>query len=75
VKKKKKKKKKRRRKEKIENRERREERDWCFIIKIMHWVSTVFSNALGNTIATQWRRLNIRFLLWGCFCDFFLFFP
>jgi hypothetical protein len=26
-------------------------------------VSTVFSNALGNTVKTQWRRLNIGFLL------------
>jgi hypothetical protein len=39
-------------------------------------VSTVFPYALGNTVETQWRRLNIRLLLWGCFCGFFsLFFP
>jgi hypothetical protein len=54
---------------------RREERDRCFSIKIMHWVSTVFPNALGNTVRTQWRRLYIGLLLWGCFCGFFSFFP
>jgi hypothetical protein len=34
----------------------------------------VFPNALGNTIETQRRRLNIGLLLWGCFCDFFSYF-
>jgi hypothetical protein len=34
----------------------------------------VFPNALGNTVETQWRRLNIGLLLWECFCGFFFFF-
>jgi hypothetical protein len=47
------------------------EREIFLYIKIMHWVSTVFPNA----VETQWRRLYIGFLLWGCFCGFFSFFP
>jgi hypothetical protein len=34
----------------------------------------VYNLILGNTVETQWRRLNIGLLLWGCFCGFFLFF-
>jgi hypothetical protein len=46
-----------------------------FFIRIFKGTATVFPNALGNTVETQWRRLNIGLLLWGCFCGFFLFFP
>ena len=38
-------------------------------------MSTVFPNALGNTIETQWRRLNIGFCCGGDFMVFSLFFP
>jgi hypothetical protein len=34
----------------------------------------VFPYALGNTVETQWTKLNVGLLLWGCFCGFFLFF-
>jgi hypothetical protein len=46
-----------------------------FFIRIFKGTATVFPNALENTVETQWRRLNIGLLLWGCFCGFFLFFP
>jgi hypothetical protein len=51
------------------------EREIFLYIKIMHWVSTVFPNALGNTVETQWKRLYIGVLLWGYFGGFFFFFP
>jgi hypothetical protein len=35
----------------------------CFSIKIMYWVCTVFFYALGNTVETQWTKLNIGLLL------------
>jgi hypothetical protein len=54
---------------------RRKERDRCFSIKIMHWVSTVFLYALGNTVETQWRRLYIGCCCGGVFVIFFSFFP
>jgi hypothetical protein len=45
-------------------RKRREERgERCFSIKIMYWVCTVFPYALGNTVETQWTKLNIGLLL------------
>jgi hypothetical protein len=46
-----------------------------FFIRILKGTATVFPNALGNTVETQWRRLNIELLLWGVFCDFFPIFP
>jgi hypothetical protein len=51
--------------------ERREES--IFIIIILKGTATVFPYVLGNTVETQWRRLNIGLLLWGVF-EFFLFF-
>jgi hypothetical protein len=57
-------------------RKRREERgERCFSIKIMHWVCTVFPYVLGNTVETQWTKLNIGLLLWDVFVVFSLFFP
>jgi hypothetical protein len=46
-----------------------------FISRIMKGIATVFPNTLGNTVETQWRRLNIRLLLWDVFVVFSLFFP
>jgi hypothetical protein len=52
-----------------EKRERREgkrvrgERRVFIIIIIFKGTTTVFPNALGNTVETQWRRLNIELLL------------
>jgi hypothetical protein len=43
--------------------ERRERGERCFSIKIMYWVCTVFPYALGNTVETQWTKLNIELLL------------
>jgi hypothetical protein len=53
--------------------EEREEK--CFSIKIMYWVCTVFPYALGNTVETQWTKLNVGLLLWEVFVVFSLFFP
>jgi hypothetical protein len=50
------------------------ERTQCLLFNNQR-VSTVFPYALGNTVETQWRRLNIGLLLWECFYDFFSFFP
>jgi hypothetical protein len=47
----------------------------CFSIKIIHWVCTVFPYVLGNTVETQWTKLNIGLLLWKVFVVFLLFFP
>jgi hypothetical protein len=46
-----------------------------FFIRIFKGIVTVFPNALGNTVETQWRRLNIGLLLWagGVFVVFSLF--
>jgi hypothetical protein len=55
--------------------ERREERESNNLLFNNQRVSTVFPYALGNTVETQWRRLNIGLLLWGCFCGFLSFFP
>jgi hypothetical protein len=46
-----------------------------FSIKIMYWVCTVFPYALGNTVETQWNRLNVGLLLWNVFVVFSLVFP
>jgi hypothetical protein len=46
-----------------------------FSNKIMHWVCTVFPYVLGNTVETQWNRLNVGLLLWDVFMVFSLFFP
>jgi hypothetical protein len=61
----------------IERDERSEEErgERCFSIKIMHWVCTVFPYALGNTVETQWTKLNLGLLLWDDFVVFSLFFP
>jgi hypothetical protein len=40
----------------------------------MHWVCTVFPYALGNTVETQWTKLNLGLLLWDDFVVFSLFF-
>jgi phosphoglycerol transferase MdoB-like AlkP superfamily enzyme len=53
----------------------RGERRVFFIIRILKGTATVFPYALGNTVQTQWRRLNIGLLLWGFFVAFSLFFP
>jgi hypothetical protein len=67
---------KRQRSRETKGRKRREERgERCFSIKIMHWVCTVFPYALGNTVETQWTKLNIGLLLWDVFMIFFSFFP
>ena len=42
---------------------------------IKHWVIAVFSNALGNTVTTQRCWLNLRKLMWVCFCGFYEIFP
>jgi hypothetical protein len=64
----------RRKKKGWERREERGERTQCLLFNNQR-VSTVFPYELGNTVETQWRRLNIGLLLWGCFYDFFSFFP
>jgi hypothetical protein len=42
--------------------EERGERTQCLLFNNQR-VSTVFPYALGNTVETQWKRLNIGFLL------------
>jgi hypothetical protein len=54
--------------------ERRGERTQCLLFNNQR-VSTVFPYALGNTVETQWRRLNIGLLCGGVFMIFSLFFP
>jgi hypothetical protein len=48
-----------------------------FFIRIFKGTATMFPNVLGNTVETQWRKLNIGLLLWagGVFVVFFSFFP
>jgi hypothetical protein len=54
---------------------RGERREVFFSIKIMYWVCTVFPYVLGNTVETQWTKLNLGLLLWDDFVIFSLFFP
>jgi hypothetical protein len=55
--------------------ERREERESNNLLFNNQRVSTVFPYALGNTVETQWTKLNIGLLLWDVFVIFSLFFP
>jgi hypothetical protein len=55
--------------------ERREERESNILLFNNQRVSTVFPYALGNTVETQWTKLNVRLLLWDVFVVFSLFFP
>jgi hypothetical protein len=55
--------------------ERREERESNILLFNNQRVSTVFPYALGNTVETQWTKLNVGLLLWDVFVVFSLFFP
>jgi hypothetical protein len=54
--------------------ERGERREDLFYAYNIEWESTVFPYALGNTVETQWTKLNVGLLLWDIFMVFFLFF-
>jgi hypothetical protein len=54
--------------------EMREERESNNLLFNNQRVSTVFPYALGNTVETQWTKLNIGLLLWDVFVVFSLFF-
>jgi hypothetical protein len=49
--------------EKGERLEWREERKDLFYAYNIEWESTVFPYALGNTVETQWTKLNVGLLL------------
>jgi hypothetical protein len=49
--------------------ERKSQRD-IFFIKKIDWEATVLPNTFGSTVATQPKNVNLRYLLWGGFCEF-----